>query len=138
MSTVIWLEGINDFNKTNNASVDTVTAGMKDVAGRLRAKDIRVIGATLPTVLNSTNSNHGTPEQDGKRKELNKFICTSGVFDACVDFDAVTGDPANGQMRAEFVSGSTTGGAGDRLHPNRAGYLAMGNAINLKVLFGGK
>ena len=29
-------------------------------------------------------------------------------------------------MRAEFVPESTTGGPGDKLHPNRVGYLAMG------------
>ena len=28
---------------------------------------------------------------------------------------------------------STTGGAGDKLHPNRAGYLAMGMAIDLDL-----
>jgi lysophospholipase L1-like esterase len=39
-------------------------------------------------------------------------------------------------MRDEFVPESTTGGPGDRLHPNRTGYLAMGRAIDLGVLFG--
>ena len=29
---------------------------------------------------------------------------------------------------------STTGGPGDKLHPNRAGYLAMGLAIDLDML----
>ena len=51
-----------------------------------------------------------------------------------IDFDAVVRDPATGAMRAEFVPESTTGGAGDKLHPNRAGYLAMGMAIDLKAL----
>ncbi len=37
-------------------------------------------------------------------------------------------------MRPEFVPPSTTGGAGDKLHPNRAGYLAMGNAVELRLL----
>jgi hypothetical protein len=32
------------------------------------------------------------------------------------------------------VPESTTGGAGDKLHPNRAGYLAMGNSVDLKSL----
>jgi hypothetical protein len=31
------------------------------------------------------------------------------------------------------VPESTTGGAGDKLHPNRAGYLAMGMAIDLDL-----
>jgi hypothetical protein len=34
----------------------------------------------------------------------------------------------------EFIPESTTGGPGDKLHPNRAGYLAMGMAIDLNLL----
>ena len=67
---------------------------------------------------------------------LNDFIRTSGLFDGVADFDAATLDPATGAMRDEFVPESTTGGPGDRLHPNRTGYLAMGRAIDLGVLFG--
>jgi hypothetical protein len=37
-------------------------------------------------------------------------------------------------MRPEFVPDSTIGGPGDKLHPNRAGYLAMAGAIDLKLL----
>jgi len=44
---------------------------------------------------------------------------------------AGTFDPATGEMKAAFIPESTTGGPGDRLHPNRAGYLAMGGAIDL-------
>ena len=47
---------------------------------------------------------------------------------ASIDFDAATLDPATGGLRPEMVPDSTTGGAGDKLHPNRAGYLAMGMA----------
>jgi hypothetical protein len=37
-------------------------------------------------------------------------------------------------MRAEFVPDNTLGGPGDKLHPNRLGYLAMGLAIDLNML----
>jgi hypothetical protein len=30
------------------------------------------------------------------------------------------------------------GGPGDKLHPNRAGYLAMGNSIDLEMVTGKK
>ena len=50
------------------------------------------------------------------------------------DFDAATLDPATGGLRAEFVPDSTTGGPGDKLHPNRAGYQAMGHAVDLRTL----
>ena len=49
-------------------------------------------------------------------------------------FDRAILDPSTGGMRAEFVPESTTGGPGDKLHPNRAGYLAMGLAIDLDML----
>jgi hypothetical protein len=49
---------------------------------------------------------------------------------------APTADPATGQLRAEFVPDSTAGGPGDKLHPNRAGYLAMAMSIDLKMLLG--
>jgi lysophospholipase L1-like esterase len=135
VSAVIWLEGINDFSKNGNAAVDTVTAGMRDGVARLRARvpGVRVIGATLTSALNATNAAHGSREQDDKRRALNAFIKSSGVFDAVADFDAATLDSATGEMKAEFIPESTTGGPGDKLHPNRAGYLAMGEAIDLGI-----
>jgi hypothetical protein len=109
---------------------------MKDVVGRIRAKltDARIIGATVTSALGSTNANHGSPEQDAKRKALNEFIRGGGLFDGVADFDAATLDPQTGGMRAEFVPESgTTGGPGDKLHPNRVGYLSMGSAIDLNL-----
>ncbi len=53
-----------------------------------------------------------------------------------LDFDAATRDPDTGSLRAAFVPESTTGGAGDKLHPNRAGYQAMGAAIPLEAIAG--
>ena len=43
VSAMIWLEGINDFSKNGNATLETVQDGMKDVVGRIRARrpDIR-------------------------------------------------------------------------------------------------
>src|SRR5215468_998924 len=64
VSAVIWLEGINDFSRNGNVAVDTVTAGMREVATRLRAHiaGVRVIGATLTSALNATNAAHGSRE----------------------------------------------------------------------------
>src|SRR6266404_5211439 len=140
VSTVIWLEGINDFSKNGNAALDTVTAGMRDIAARLHARipGVRVIGATLTSALNATNAAHGSKEQDDKRRALNAFIKSSGVFDAVADFDAATLDLSTGEMKAEFIPESTTGGPGDKLHPNRAGYLAMGEAIDLGIFGAGQ
>jgi lysophospholipase L1-like esterase len=133
---VIWLEGINDFSKNGNATVEAVQAGMKESVGRIRARipGVRVIGATLTPAVGANNPNHGFPEQDEKRKALNEFIRTSGVFDGVADFDKAIVDPATGAMRPEFVHNTTVGGAGDHLHPNRLGYVAMGMAIDLDLV----
>ena len=34
----------------------------------------------------------------------------------------------------DFLAGGVPGGPGDKLHPNRVGYLAMGMAIDLNLL----
>jgi lysophospholipase L1-like esterase len=136
VTAVIWLEGINDFSRNGNASVEAVQAGMKESVSRIRARipGVRVIGATLTPALGANNPNHGFPEQDEKRKALNEFIRTSGVFDGVADFDRVALDPATGAMKPEFVHNTTVGGTGDNLHPNRLGYVAMGTAIDLTLL----
>jgi lysophospholipase L1-like esterase len=136
VSAMIWLEGINDFSRNGNAALETVQDGMKEVVARIRARrpEMRIIGATLTTALGSSSAAHGFPEQDQKRKALNDFIRTSGLFDGVADFDKATLDPQTGSLRSEFVPESTTGGPGDKLHPNRTGYLAMGMAIDLDLL----
>jgi lysophospholipase L1-like esterase len=134
VTSVIWLEGINDFAKAANAPVEQVTAAMREGVARIKAKGVRVIGATVVSALGSANAAHGSVEEDGKRRELNEWIRGSGVFDGVADFDKATLDAATGQLRAEFVPDSTTGGAGDRLHPNRAGYMAMAGAVDLEML----
>jgi lysophospholipase L1-like esterase len=136
VSTVIWLEGINDFSRNGNATADAVETGMREVVGRIRARipGVRVVGATLTSALGSSSPAHGFAGQDAERKALNDFVRASGLFDGVIDFDGATLDPRTGGLRAEFVPDSTTGGPGDRLHPNRAGYLAMGQAIDLGTL----
>ena len=106
---------------------------MKEVVSRLRATlpGVRVIGATVTSALGSTSAAHGHVEQNDKRRALNDFVRTSELFDGFIDFDKVILDTATGGMRAEFVPDSTTGGPGDKLHPNRAGQLTMGTAIDL-------
>ncbi|MBO0721044.1 MAG: lysophospholipase [Blastocatellia bacterium] len=136
VATVIWLEGINDFSKNSGATVEAVEAGMKETVSRIRARipGVRVIGATLTPSFGAAIPGHGSPEEDLKRKQLNEFIRTSSVFDGVAEFERATIDPATGAMKTEFVHNTTTGGAGDMLHPNRLGYIAMGMAIDLDVL----
>ena len=133
---MIWLEGINDFSKNGNWEADVVKSAMEDIVKQIRARNpkMKIFGATVTSALGSTSAAHGFPEQDEKRKSLNEFIRTSRIFDGVIDFDAVVLDPQTGGMRAEFVPENTTGGPGDKLHPNRLGYRAMGLSVDLERL----
>jgi len=139
VKAVIWLEGTNDFSKNGNAEADAVIAGMREGVARIRATipGVRVIGATVTSALGSTSGAHGFELQDEKRKKLNEFIRSGGLFDGVVDFDRVTIDPQTGGMKAEFVPDNTVGGPGDKLHPNRMGYQAMGMVIDLGIFGAG-
>jgi len=131
VTAVIWMEGINDLNA--GASAEAVIAGIRTGVATLRARrpGIKIIQATLTTSLGFGTT--GTPEQDARRQAVNAFIRSAGIFDSVADFDAVTIDPATGRMRPEFQPNSSTA-AIDFIHPNRAGYLAMAQTIDVDLL----
>ena len=134
VASVIWMEGVNDFGADN--SVDAVIEGYTKGVAELRQKipGVKIYAATLTAALNSTIVTHGRPEVDTKRKALNQFLRTSKIFDGVFDFDGATIDEKTGELMPAMQPNSSTGGPGDKLHPNRAGYAAMGNAIDIDVL----
>ena len=137
VTDVIWLEGINDLGTAGGASWEAVRDGLRQGVARLRAKlpGAHVLGATLTSAVGTSSAAQQGPEVEEKRQALNRWLrANGGVFDGVADFDRATLDTATGQMRPEFIPGSTVGGDGDKLHPNRAGYLAMGNAIDLSFV----
>lgn len=136
VTTMIWLEGINDFSKNGNAESDFVIKRMTEIVKVIRASQpkIKIIGATVIPALGSTSKQHGFIEQDTKRKSLNEFIQNSKIFDGVIDFNKVMIDLKTGEMKPEFVPENTYGKAGDKLHPNRLGYLTMGQSIDINML----
>jgi len=135
VGAVIWLEGINDFGNAG-AKPDDVANGVRDIVKRLRARipGVRVFMATLTSSLNSNNGGYGAPAIDEKRRTYNQFIRTAGIFDGVIDFDTTTFDAKTGELKAEFQPNSSVGGPGDKLHPNRAGYQAMGLSIDPRAI----
>lgn len=133
VSAVIWLEGITDL--TSGVSAEAVIDGLRRGVARMRARarGLRVIGATITSSVGAAGP-AGSADVEARRQVVNAFIRSGGLFDAVADFDGATADPPTGALRAAFQPGSTTGGAGDRLHPNRAGHQAMAEAIDIGVL----
>jgi lysophospholipase L1-like esterase len=137
MSGVKWLillEGINDIGGTtgtrgnappqNPVTPDELIAVMKQMIDRAHAHGIRVIGATLTPYEGAT---YYSEKGEEVRQAVNRWIRTSGGFDAVVDFDKATQDPSNPKT---FKTGFNNG---DHLHPNDAGYKAMADAVDLKM-----
>jgi lysophospholipase L1-like esterase len=134
LSAVVWLEGINDLS--SGATADAVIAGIKEGVQRIRARGgIRIVMATITPALGAAGA-AGAPDVDARRQAVNAFIRSSDLFDGVADFDAATRDTGTGGLRAELRPNSSIGGPGDALHPNRAGYLAMANAVDLRLFTG--
>ncbi len=123
---VIMLEGINDIGHedADPVTADDLIGAFKQIIERAHTHGIGVVGCTLPPY---EGAGYSRPEGEAIREALNNWIRTGGAFDAVVDFEAVTRDPNNPKrLRADFDPG-------DHLHPNDAGYKAMGDAFDLSV-----
>lgn len=120
---VVMLEGINDISRSNvdTVSADDIIFGYKQLIARARERGITVIGATL------TPFDRAPAPNEAMRQALNQWIRTSGAYDAVIDFDVVTRDPAQPNRLLPAYD------SGDGLHPSDAGYKAMGNAIDLAL-----
>lgn len=135
----IVLEGINDIGfsqagdflpesvVTPDVSADELIAAYTQIIRRGHAAGIRVYGGTL---LPYAGADYFDEAGEAKRQAVNAWIRESGAFDAVIDFDAIMRDPADpSRLLAAYDSG-------DRLHPNDAGYKAMGEAIDLRLICG--
>jgi lysophospholipase L1-like esterase len=129
LRSVFWLQGINDFSDNGQAEASSVIAAMTSAVARMRALGLRVVGATVPSALNSTRPGHGGALQDARRRAFNAAVRQGALFDAFVDLDQALSDPHTGALRAAFNGDSTTGEPGDGVHPNRAGHAAMARCI---------
>jgi lysophospholipase L1-like esterase len=131
--TVIVLEGINDIAGSVSGTGEKVTAdgliaGYRKLISAAHARGVRVIGATIMATGGATYPGYGDPATAAMRAVVNKWIRTSGAFDAVVDFERVTADPADpSRLRPAYDSG-------DHIHPNDAGYHAMAAAIDPHTL----
>ena len=127
---VIVLEAINDIGFENffpaqAVTADDIIAGHRQLIERAHARGLTIIGATLTPIEGSAYFATAT---EAKRQAVNAFIRTSGAYDAVIDFDRVTRDPA---QPTRFLPAFDSG---DHLHPNDAGYQAMADAIDLRLL----
>lgn len=129
----IVLLGINDIrNRLQNpeevVSADQMIAGVQQLAARAKARGIKIFGGTLLTFENETfNPGFYSPEGEVKRQAVNAWIRDGGAFDAVIDFEAALRDPSHPTQMLPIYD------CGDHLHPSDAGYLHMGDIIDLSL-----
>ncbi len=133
---IIVLEGVNDlggFTRLSDPSpaehtafVKRVIASYEQVITRTHAAHLRVYGATI---LPYTGSDYYRPpvSNEADRQAINQWIRTPGHFDAVIDFDKAMRDPSHPDRLLPAYD------CGDHLHPNPAGYRAMGESIQLRL-----
>ncbi|KAG6828234.1 hypothetical protein H0H92_008732 [Tricholoma furcatifolium] len=128
----IIFEGVNDIGTADSTTEaqtligDQVIWAYEQMVSRLHASGLPVFGATI-TPMTGEGQVYGTPEREVTRQRVNKWIRTSGTFDAVFDFDKLLADPANpAQLLPQYDSG-------DHLHPNVAAYEVMVASIPLDL-----
>lgn len=133
---LILLEGVNDLGTltrdapvsvaAHHAHVARIIGAYRQIIARAHARGIKVIGGTIMPFM-GTAFYHPDARNEADRQAVNAWIRTPGHFDALVDFDRVTRDPARPDRLLPAYD------VGDALHPSPAGYRAMGDAIPLTL-----
>ena len=129
LTGVIVYEGINDIGCSRNSekTVGELIEAYESFISKAKAKGLKVYGGTITQL---GNTDYWSDFHEAARKAVNEWIRTSGKFDGVIDFDAVIADPANPlRMNPKYQY--------DWLHPNPAGYKAMGEAA-ARVLYPGR
>jgi len=121
VSHVVVFMGTNDINR--EASAAQVIDGTKDIIARIRAKNIKVIGATMIPRHNDV----WNEAKNRNRREVNDWIRKDAGFDAVLDFDAVIRDPAKPDVMMPAYNCS------DHVHPSPIGYFQMGKSVDLSI-----
>ncbi len=108
-------------------------AGFHQLAVRARTAGLKIFAGTI---LTFENENYNPPPdlpgfyteaREATRQEINAWIREAGAFDAVLDFEEALRDPDHPtRMLPEYD-------CGDHLHPSDAGYLHIGDSIDLAL-----
>jgi lysophospholipase L1-like esterase len=122
---VIILEGVNDIGGSRSQKVaGDLIAAYEQFIDKAHAHNILVYGVPI---LPFGGSFYDSKDHETSRQTVNKWIRTSGKFDAVIDLDAAVRDPANPtKLLPEYD-------CGDHLHLSVAGYRKMAEAIDLDL-----
>jgi len=125
-------EGINDIGtagateEAQQSVADELIRAYEQIIVRAHTQHILVYGATL-TPIEGSFYEDDAGLREAARQIVNRWIRTSGKFDAVVDFDLAARDPANPGVLSPALD------SGDHLHLNPSGYRALAAAVDLTL-----
>ncbi|WP_062205225.1 SGNH/GDSL hydrolase family protein [Streptomyces sp. NBRC 109706] len=126
---LILFEGVNDIGTADateaaqQAVTDELIVAYDQIISRAHAHGIAVYGATLTPFGDNEMYDDPAGLREASRQAVNEWIRTSGRFDAVLDFDAATRDPAHPHRLLPTIHD------GDWLHLTPTGYTLLANAV---------
>jgi lysophospholipase L1-like esterase len=132
VSHVVLFMGTNDIRR--EASADQVIAGTKDIIARVKARGMKIIGATIIPRHSMVSGVANTGWNEGKtkvRNAVNEWIRKAADFDGVLDFDKIVRSAGNADLLDPAYN------CGDGIHPSSIGYFQMGKSVDLG-LFGSR
>lgn len=131
VSHVIVLEGVNDIGAAwrekvaDKPSADDIIDAYRQMIARARDRGVKMIFATI---LPYKGAGYWSEYGEGVRQQINQWIRTNDEAAGFVDLDRAIRDAADPARMAKPYD------QGDALHPNDAGFEAMAEAVDLKLL----
>jgi lysophospholipase L1-like esterase len=128
----VVFEGINDIGTADateaaqQAVGDELIRGFEQIIVRAHDRGIAVYGATL-TPMQGSFYTDPAGVREATRQAVNRWIRTSGRFDAVIDLDRAARDHDHPTIIAPAFD------SGDHLHLNPAGYQALAQAVDLDL-----
>ena len=123
---VIFFEGTNDI--AGGATAATVIDGSQQVIDRAHAAGLAIIGVTI---IPRGSSATWTNLMEQQRLAVNDWIRNVADFDGLIDFAELLKGPIVPANNAEQILPAFS--CFDGIHPNPAGYQAMGEFIDLSL-----
>jgi lysophospholipase L1-like esterase len=105
-------------------SAEAMIAGYRQLIERAHAKGVKIFGATIAPYEGAM---YYSAEGNDVREQINKWMRSSGAFDAVLDFDAAFRDPQKPTQMAIPLQ------TGDHLHGSDLGYETLAKSIDLSL-----